>query len=209
MNTTRIAIVLATLVVAAGPVAGQAAQERISSALERARLAGLPVELLESKVAEGRAKNIPLDRIAIVVEQRGEALTRAARVLGGALPDATVPAADIAVGADALQAGVDETVLARVAGTAGHERRTVAIAALTQLVAGGVVPEEALERVQAAMRRGDHALMNLPGMAGQAGVGHGPPAGIPPAGRPAGTGRPPGAGPPGGNPPDGGGPPVG
>lgn len=178
-------------------LAQQDPQQRIARALERARSQGIPVELLESKIAEGRAKNVPLDRIAFAVEQRGAAMARAAEVIGGALENQPVPPEDVAVGADALQAGVQEAVLARIAETAGRERRTVAIAALTQLVAAGIVPEEALQRVEAAMARGDQALMNLPAMAGQAGH-QGPPAGIPAPGRPAGTGRPGQAGPPGG-----------
>ena len=178
-----------------GAAAQQDPQQRIAAALDRARAGGLPVELLVSKVAEGQAKGVPMDRIAFAVEQRASAMTRAAAVLGGALPGQIVASEDVAVGADALQAGVHEAVLATIASTAGAERRTVAIAALAHLVAAGDRPEEALQRVRAAMARGDQALMNLPGMAGRAG---GPPAGIPPAGRPAGTGRPPGAGPPGG-----------
>lgn len=204
MKMRHLYIALVTLVATYGGAAAQQdPQQRIASALDRARAGGLPVELLESKIAEGRAKGVPMDRIAFAVEQRATAMTRAADILGRALPSQSVASEDIAVGADALQAGVHEAVLARIAGTAGPDRRTVAIAALAHLVAAGAVPEEALRRVEAAMARGDQALMNLPGMAGRAGGG--PPAGIPPAGRPAGTGRPPGAGPPGGT----GGPPGG
>ncbi|MBW3552909.1 MAG: hypothetical protein KY466_05335 [Gemmatimonadetes bacterium] len=203
MNTRHLYVALFALVATYGGAAAQQdPQQRIAAALDRARAGGLPVELLESKIAEGRAKGVAMDRIAFAVEQRATAMTRAAEVLAGALPGQAVAREDIAVGADALQAGVQEAALAHIAGTAGHERRTVAIAALAQLVAAGAVPAEALQRVKDAMARGDQALMNLPGMAGQAG---GPPAGIPPAGRPAGTGRPPGAGPPGGS----GGPPGG
>ena len=205
MNSRTIYIAVLVLAGSFGSAgAQQDPQQRLADALQRARAAGLPVELLQSKIAEGRAKNVPLDRIAFAVEQRAAAMSRAAAVLAGALDGQQVASEDVAVGADALQAGVQEAVLARIAATAGRERRTVAIAALAQLVANGTLPEEALHRVEAAMRRGDQALMNLPGMAGRGG-GHGPPAGVPPAGRPAGTGRPPTAGPPGG----GGGPPSG
>lgn len=203
MNTRHLYVALFALVATYGGAAAQQdPQQRIAAALDRARAGGLPVELLESKIAEGRAKGVAMDRIAFAVEQRATAMTRAAEVLAGALPGQALAGEDIAVGADALQAGVQAAVLARIAGAAGHQRRTVAIAALAQLVAAGTLPEEAVRRVEAAMARGDQALMNLPGMAGQAG---GPPAGIPPAGRPPGTGRPPGAGPPGGS----GGPPGG
>ncbi|HUG39417.1 MAG TPA: hypothetical protein VMM12_02975 [Longimicrobiales bacterium] len=195
MNRTLIAAVLATAA-AFGPAAAQDPQQRIAAALERARATGLPVELLESKIAEGHAKKVSIDRIAFAVEQRAAAMTRASAVLHAALANQPVPQEDIAVGADALQAGVQEAVLARIAGNAGHERRTVAIAALAQLVAAGIFPEEAARRVEAAMLRGDQALMNLPGMAGQPGA-QGPPPGVPAAGRPGGTGRPGQGGPPG------------
>lgn len=203
INRTLIAAVLATAA-AFGPAAAQQdPQQRIADALERARAQGIPVRLLESKIAEGQAKNVALSRIAFAVEQRAAALTRAAAVLDGALAERPLPEEDIAVGADALEAGVHEAGLARIAETAGPVRRTVAIAALAQLVAAGIQPDEALQRVEAAMARGDQALMNLPGMAGQAGA-QGPPVGMPAAGRPAGTGRPGSAGPPGGGPPGGG-----
>ena len=205
MNTRPLYIALFALVATYGGAAAQQdPQQRIADALDRARAGGLPVELLESKIAEGRAKGVPLDRIAFAVEQRATAMARASAVLTRALPGQAVASEDIAVGADALQAGVQEGLLAQIAGKAGQGRRTVAIAALAQLVAAGTFPEEAVRAVEAAMARGDQALMNLPGMAGQGG---GPPAGMPPAGRPPGTGRPPGAGPPGGSggPPGGGG----
>lgn len=195
-----IRILLISLFTAAS-AAGVAAQadpgDRIRNALDRARQAGLPVELLESKVVEGRAKNIPLDRIAVAVERREAALTRARDVLVRTLEENEVAPEDVAVGADAIQAGVADAVLARVAARAEGGRRTVAIAALTQLVTAGVVPEEALGRVEAALARGNEALMNLPAAAGAAQQG-GPPAGVPASGRPAGTGKPPGT--PGGPP---------
>ncbi len=42
----------------------QPPQDRINTALARARQVGIPVALLESKMAEGKAKGIPLERIA-------------------------------------------------------------------------------------------------------------------------------------------------
>ncbi|HSH44242.1 MAG TPA: hypothetical protein VK966_00165 [Longimicrobiales bacterium] len=162
---------------------------RIQATLDQAREAGLPVELLESKVAEGHAKRIPMDRIANAVEQRANALERARTVLSTVVDGAPVPVEDMAVGADAIQAGVADMVLAQIASTAGGQRRTVAIAALTQLLAEGVLPEEALGRVRSALQRGDAALMNLPAGAA-AGAAGGPPAGVPGTGRPAGAGKP-------------------
>lgn len=201
MRTMKLLVPLLVAFAVTPVAAQQGPADRLGAALDRARAAGLPVALLESKIAEGRAKNVPIERIVIAVEQRGAAMGRAHEVLRAALGDETVPAEDIAVGADALQAGVQESVLARVAVTSGRDRRTVAIAALAHLVAAGTLPEEALRRVEAALARGDQALMNLPAAAGRP-DGIGPPAGIPPAGRPAGTGRPPAGSQ--GNPPVGG-----
>jgi hypothetical protein len=153
------------------------------------------VEVLESKVAEGLAKNVAMARIAIAVENRAQAMERAHAALSRAQQDRP-SVQDVAVATDAIEAGVSEAVLETIAETAGAERRTVAIAALGYLVAEGHVPEVALARVQAALAQGGDALANLPGMAGGAGQGvGGPPAGVPAGGPPAGVGRP--GGPPG------------
>ncbi len=202
-------------------VAGaQSPDERIESSFERAREAGVPMALLESKVAEGRAKGIPMDRIAQAVEQRLDRLTRAQEVIGGV--GGISGAAEISVGADALGAGVSESVLTELVASAPGEQRTVAIAALTYLVGQGVVPEAALSRVREALARGPEGLANTPGFAGPPGLvdgfpGRGPPDALPGAGgggppssipAPGGGGppEPPGRGPPDGPPGGGGGP---
>jgi hypothetical protein len=175
--------VLATLVAlpsaarAQGPDP-QGPDERIEAALDRALEAGIPVSLLQSKISEGTAKGVPMDRIAAAVEQRLEGLARAREVMGGVAEE--LDAAQLSLGADALGSGVSEAVLAEIAETAPGDQRAVAIAALTHLVAQGTVPETALLRVQEALARGPGGLANAPGFAG-------PPEGIgPPAGRPGG-----------------------
>jgi hypothetical protein len=80
-------------------------------------------------------------------------------------------AAELSVAADAVESGVSDAVLKAVAETAPRDRRAVAIAALTQLVQLGHVPEAALARVQDALKRGPQALMNLPAEAGRRGGG--------------------------------------
>lgn len=194
-------------------LAAQSPEERIAAAHERALAAGVPASLLDSKVAEGRAKGIPMDRIAEAVERRQEALARAQEALRG---QSQVGEADLALGADALRSGVGEEVLRALAESAPPERRAVAIAALTQLVELGHVPLAALERVQEALSRGPEALMNLPAQAAagrggppavpgpQAGPRGGPPPGVPAAGEPPRSGRPGGPGRGGGPPPGGG-----
>jgi hypothetical protein len=140
----------------------QTAQERIDAASAHAREAGIPVTLLESKVAEGKAKGIPMDRIAAAVERREAALEKASQALRGR-PD--IGAADLSVGADAIETGVSAAVLKAIADSAPRDRRVVAIAALTELVREGNVPEAALDRVKDALKRGPDALANLPAQA--------------------------------------------
>jgi tetratricopeptide (TPR) repeat protein len=186
----------------------QPPQDRINTGLARARQVGIPVALLESKIAEGKAKGVSLERIAAAVERREAALEKAQQALRGQ-PDAT---SSLSVGADAVESGVSEAVLKAVADSAPRDRRNVAIAALTELVLQGHVPEAALERVREALKRGPDALANLPaeaaaarrggaGAAGQrggaggggAGTEPGPPAGVPAPGNPPQAGRPGGA----------------
>lgn len=175
-------------------LAGQEAEERIRSALDRATEAGIPTSLLESKVAEGEAKGIATDRIAAAVEHRLGGLTRAQEALAG-VPDTDVD--DLAVSADALESGVSEAVLTELATAATPDRRSVAIAALTYLVNAQMAPADALTTVREALERGPAALQNLPARAAGMGPGQaGPPAGIPAPGVPPKGGPPEGAGPP-------------
>jgi hypothetical protein len=200
-NIVKWALVLTLLPASA---TAQDAEEQIQDALQQALTTGIPVASLENLVSEGRAKGIPMDRIADAVQARMDGLARAQQALAG-VPD--VQEADIEVGADALESGVSGVVLAEIANTAPGERRSVAIAALSYLVDSGIVPEEARDRVQEALARGPEALQNLPSQARGPGVG-GPPAGLPGA-VPNGVGAPEGVPAPGGNIPDGAGPPTG
>src|SRR5258705_5885418 len=172
----RMAVVIGALALT-GPVATyaqvQPPQDRIDTTLSRARQVGVPVSLLESKIAEGKAKGVSPERIAAAIERREAVLERASQALRGEA-DA---AASLAVGADAIESGVNEAVLKAVAANAPRDRRNVAIAALTQLVQQGHVPEAALERVRDALKRGPDALANLPGESGSDRRGNGPPEG--------------------------------
>jgi len=209
-------MVVAALALFVAPLPAQEAAGA-AEAFARAQAAGIPVSLLESKLAEGRAKGIPMDVIERAMERRTDALIRAASSFEAAGIE-TADAAELSVAADALEGGVSEAVLRTISETAPRERRTVAIAALSYLVVSGEVPEQALLRVETALQRGPEALANLsaraaaavgagvPGAAGGAGIDAGVdvgtggiPAGVP-AGRPAGAGPPDGAGPPGGLP---------
>lgn len=181
-------------------VSAQTPEQDVQRALDRARQAGIPVELLESKVAEGRAKGIPMDRIAGAVQRRLDVLQRVRTAIDERHQLSTE---ELGVAGDALSSGVSEAALMKIAETAPRERRAVAIAALSQLVRLGHPSEEALRRVSDALRSGPEALMNLPAQAAAAAARHGPPAdgpgagsasqgrGGPPAGVP-GRGKPPG-----------------
>ena len=211
MNYGVAAAVVAMALSGAARVNAQAQppQERINAALARAQQAGIPVALLESKIAEGKAKGVSLERIAVAIERRQGALERASQALRGGVDAAST----LAVGADAIEAGVSEAVLRAVGEDAPRDRRSVAIAALTELVHRGNTPEAALVRVRDALRRGPDALSNLPAEAaagrrgggpsdgqksgnagGRAGAEPGPPAAVPAPGKPPQAGRPQGQG---------------
>ena len=225
MRSRAFALVLA-IMLAPGALGAQSPESRIEAARRRAQEAGVPVALLDSRVAEGRAKGVSMDRIAAAVERRATSLLRARAALRGS-PGVT--SADLSAGADAVEAGIGEAPLREVVSRARAADRPVAIAVLTYLHREQGLPvAQALARVTAALAAGPEALRNLPtqargnGIGGQGGasgengrpegVGGGPPAGVPgPGNRPgsgrpegvgrpddAGGGRPPGAGRPGG-----------
>ena len=142
----------------------QPPQDRINTALARARQVGIPVALLESKIAEGKAKGVSLERIADAVARREAALEKASEALRGQ-PEA---ASSLSVGADAVEAGVSEAALKAIADNAPRDRRNVAIAVLTELVEQGHASATALARVTEALKRGPDALANLPAQAAAA-----------------------------------------
>jgi hypothetical protein len=153
---------------AAGPASGASA--RIDAALEAAVDAGIPVSLLERKVAEGKAKGVAMDRIAIAVEHRLDALTEAHdALLRAGLKSSTE--GELSVAADAVQAGVSQSALVSISRQAANESRTVAIAVLTNLVSVGQASDQALARVEVALSKGPEALANL--SAESAGQAHG------------------------------------
>lgn len=201
-------IALAALLLAPGALASQGTPDaRVRSAMERVAAAGVPVSLLEARVAEGRAKGIPMGRIAVAVERRADALIRARDAMSGARG---LTEADLAAGADAVEAGIEGGALRAVIDQARAEDRPVAIAVLTYLHREQGIPvDQALARVGEALSQGPEALRSLPARAAAARARGGRPDGIgaggPPSGVPAPGGLPgainprrPGGGPPGG-----------
>jgi hypothetical protein len=193
MKPVFLATLLLALLAPAGAVAQPGPEQRIEAARRRAAEMQIPVALLDSKVAEGRAKGIPEARIAGAVEHRLELLARARQAMGAR----GVAPADLSMGADALEAGVTPAVLNTLAAQAPAPQRAMAIAVLSQLVRAGEASEQALARVRAAMSRGPDALRELPGEAAAARSGQQDPAASrSPNATPGGRGKPSDAGPP-------------
>lgn len=144
---------------AQGTTAARTPNQRIETAIDAAARANVPRALLESKVAEGEAKRVPAERIATAVEARSTSLIRAATLLRNSDVAAT-GAAQLAVTADALEAGVSESAVVEVTRSAAPERRTIAVAVLADLVRLGGGSEIALGRVTAALTS-NGALANL------------------------------------------------
>jgi hypothetical protein len=169
MRTFRLILGLMLALAGAGAIPSvahaQDPQQRIEAARRRAESSGIPVSLLDSKVAEGRAKGVPLDRIATAVERRLASLARAREAMGGVPRTAPITAADLSVGADAIEAGVQPEVLGRLTTAAPANQRAVAISVLMQLVTDGESSERALARVTAALQRGPEELQRLTGQA--------------------------------------------
>lgn len=147
---------------------------RIEAARNHAREAGIPTSLVDSKIAEGRAKGVPFEVIARAVEERVGLLIRARAIM--AAQGRGVGASDLSVGADVLRAGVGEAALRDITLAAPEENRAVALAVLAQLVQQGVPVGTAMERVREALARGGQALLRVPAQAADARQRRGPPA---------------------------------
>jgi hypothetical protein len=134
-------------------------QARIEAALSAAAKADIPAELIKSKIAEGEAKHVPSERIAAAVEARVTSLARASEAMKRGSVEVR-NAGELAVAADALDAGVSEAALIRVTQDAPPERRTVAIAVLADLVRLGNGSDRAVSRLSGALAS-NAALANL------------------------------------------------
>ncbi len=150
------------LAVVSAPLAAQDPQQRIQAVRAAAELRGLPVALIDLKVAEGRAKGVPIVRIAAAVERRLELLAQARAIMTQAPRTGPVTVNDLSAGADAIEAGVGPEVLGRMTTSVPVQQRAVAIAVLASLVSHGESSDEAFARVMAAVQRGPEALRLLP-----------------------------------------------
>jgi hypothetical protein len=115
----------------------------VGTVIDSARAGGLPVEPLVQRALEGAAKHAEPDRIVAAVRRLAGELGVARAALGRESSPAELDA-----GAGALRAGVppeDLTLLRR----RRTQSLTVALAALTDLVTGGVPPDSAAAAVLA------------------------------------------------------------
>jgi hypothetical protein len=125
----------------------QTPQVRIDAVLAEAARLQLPVSGLKNKVAEGRAKNITPEKIAAVVEARLKSLSRASEVL--TRMNVTVRnAGEVALLADALEAGIRENLAVETLRSIPVDRREVAMSTLTSMVRSGVVSQVQLADLQ-------------------------------------------------------------
>jgi hypothetical protein len=119
----------------------------VGALMDSARTAGLPVEPLVQRALEGAAKHAEPDRIVAAVRRLAGELGVARAALGH-----ESSAAELDAGASALRAGVrsEDLTLLRQRRT---QSLTVALAALTDLVVGGVPPDSAASAVLALAAR--------------------------------------------------------
>ena len=187
MNRSLIGTIVLMLLLPATQLAGQAdagpsAQARIEAARQRIIASGVPVGLIDQRIAEGRAKGATSERIAEVVERRVEALLSAGAALRPTV--ARPSAAELGAGADALEAGIPADALRRAVADARVDDRAIALAVLTYLYRERGLPvETALQNVREAAAQGPAALRDLPARAADRARGAGAGASGPPAGR--------------------------
>lgn len=115
----------------------------VSALMDSARDAGLPVEPLVQRALEGAAKHAESSRIVAAVRRLSGELGVARDALG-----TTSSPAELDAGASALRAGVRPEDLTLLRQRRMHSL-TVALAALTDLVTGGVPPDSAAAAVLA------------------------------------------------------------
>ncbi|MGH7672441.1 MAG: hypothetical protein ACREMC_06040 [Gemmatimonadales bacterium] len=115
----------------------------VDALIDSARVAGLPIESLVDRALEGASKHAPPARILAAVRRLAAELGTARAALG-----AGSSSAELEAGASALRAGVRPADLTLLR----HRRDrslTVALAALTDLVASGVPADSATAAVLA------------------------------------------------------------
>jgi hypothetical protein len=123
----------------------QAVEREIARAVGR----GLPPAPLVAKAMEGVTKQAAPDRIRSAVASQAQRLEQARGLLAP-----TPSEAELVSGAEALAAGIPGAMLKQVRAAWPAQSVVMPLDVLTELVARGVPPKQALERVVTLMRRG-------------------------------------------------------
>ena len=110
---------------------------------------GVPTDPLMSKALEGVAKRASASTIRDVMKSLEKRMRKAQDALG---KDASVD--EVAAGADALSIGVSDKTLKQMRNVAPRRSIALEIGVLTELVARGVGPSRASQRVLDLMARG-------------------------------------------------------
>jgi hypothetical protein len=135
----------------------RATLERI---IDSARVAGLPVDPLYSKVREGVFRSADESRVVAAVERLGRDLGDARQALGD-----SAAAEEITAGANALRAGIRATDLTRLrdARRRSDHPLTVALVVLADLATRGIPPVMAASSVNELISRNvsDASLMSF------------------------------------------------
>jgi len=169
----KVKLGIALLVACATSVAAQEARDRtlpsqLSAAtrttLERiidsARVAGLPIDPLYSKVREGLFRSADESRVIAAVQRLGRDLGDARDALGD-----SAAAEEIVAGANALRAGIRAADLTRLRDTRRKSDHplTVALVVLADLATRGVPPAMAVSSVNELVARNvsDGSLMSF------------------------------------------------
>ena len=170
----RASVVVMTLALAATHAAAQAPPDRTLPAqlsaptratllglIDSARVAGLPVDPLYSKVREGVFRSADEGRVIAAVQRLRHDLTDARSALGDSVGEE-----EIAAGANALRAGIRPAELSRLSDARGRTDRhplTVALVVLADLATRGVPPALAAASVNELVARNvsDGALLSF------------------------------------------------
>ena len=161
----RASVIVVTLALAASHASAQAPPDRtlpaqlseptratLTALIDSARVAGLPVDPLYSKVREGVFRSADEGRVIAAVQRLRHDLANARSALGD-----SVSAEEIAAGANALRAGIRPAELSRLSDARGRRADrhplTVALVVLADLATRGVPPTLAAASVNELVAR--------------------------------------------------------
>ncbi len=126
-----------------------ATRDFVRQFVEAARVRGTPTEPLVSRALEGVAFKADRKRIEQAMAALEKRLRRSRDLLG-----AKATADEVAAGADALAADVPAGMIQEMKKLAPQRQITVELGVLTELVAKGISPKVAAERIKELMARG-------------------------------------------------------